>query len=86
MLTKFEFMVSFTDTLRKKLEEYDTFLNVVEYYNILHLHEKNNNCCPLSLLNQCSKTAQSYSNMIGSYLGLRDASEHLLHWDFKSTR
>jgi hypothetical protein len=86
----FEFMVSFTDTLRKKLEEYDTFLNVVKY-NILRPHEKKKDCCPLSLLNQGSETARSYSNMIASYLGLsngeeatklRVVSEHLLQWGF----
>ena len=87
---KFEIMVSFTDTVRKKLEEYDTFVNVVES-NILHPHEKNKDRCRLYLLNQGSETARSHSNMIASYLGLpneeeatklRVVSDHLLHWGF----
>lgn len=85
----FEYMVSFTERLRKRIGEYDTF-NEVVLTNILRPAQTNHNCC-LSLLNQGSDAVKYYSRLIASYLGLPDkgeicilqaASKNLFHWGF----
>jgi hypothetical protein len=85
----FEYMVSFTGRLRKRIGDYDTF-NDVFFANILG-PTKNNPNCFLSLLNQGPDAMKYHSDLIASYLGLADeeelhmlhaASNNLLHWGF----
>jgi hypothetical protein len=84
----FEFMVSFTETVRRKLDEYDTFMNVV-VSNILRPIDHAS--CPLIFLNQGSETLKIHTAMISSYLGLpkeeevarlQKVSNNLLLWGF----
>jgi len=85
----FEYMVSFTERLRKKIGDYNTF-NTVVFANIVR-PTKNNLNCSLYLLNQGPDAVKYHSHLIGSYLGLPDgeelrmlraASNNLLHWGF----
>jgi len=85
----FEYMVSFTERLRKRIRDYDAF-NQVFCANILRSSQKNPNCY-LSLLNQGPDATKYHSHLIASYLGLPNkeelqmlhaASNNLLHWGF----
>jgi hypothetical protein len=80
----FEFLVSFTTNIRRRIEEYDTFQNVV-VDNI----SKTTSSCTISVLNQGPETVQSHAKLISSFLGLpkqdevdklRRASNNLLKW------
>ena len=85
----FEYMVSFTERLRKRIRDHETF-NDVFFANILRPTQNNPNCF-LSLLNQGPDAMKHHSELIASYLGLPDeeelhmlhaASNNLLHWGF----
>lgn len=85
----FEYMVVFTERLRKRIRDYEAF-NQVVCANILRPCQKNPQCC-LSLLNQGPDATKHHSQLIASYLGLpgreelqilHAASNNLLHWGF----
>lgn len=85
----FEYMVSFTERLRKRIRDYDTF-NKVFVANIPRSTNHHPDCC-LSLLNQGPDAMKYHSDLIASYLGLPEseelqmlhaASNNLLHWGF----
>jgi hypothetical protein len=80
----FEFLVSFTATVRKRIEDYDAFRDVV-VANIL----KTTSPSTISVLNQGQETVKSHTELISSFLGLpereevdkmRRASDNLLRW------
>jgi len=82
----FEYMVAFTEKVRKRIEDYDTFNDVV-LASIIRQPQNSS----LSLLNQGPYAIRYHSNLISSYLGvpdreevqmLREASINLLHWGF----
>jgi len=85
----FEYMVSLTERLRKRIGDYDTFKEVF-FANVRRPNQSDRNCS-LSLLNQGPDAMKHYSHLISSYLGLPDeeelhmlhaASKNLLHWGF----
>ena len=85
----FEYMVSLTKRLRKRIFDYDTFDRIF-CTNVLCPAEKNPECS-LSLLNQGPDAMKYHSQLIASYLGLPDkdelhmlyaASNNLRHWGF----
>ena len=85
----FEFVVSFTERIRKRIREYDTFHQVF-CANILRSTQNHTNCS-LSLLNQGPDATKYHAHSIASYLGLPSeeelqrllaASNNLLHWGF----
>jgi len=82
----FEYMVAFTEKVRKRIEDNDTFNDVV-VASIIRQPQNSS----LSLLNQGPYAIRYHSNLISSYLGvpdreevqmLREASINLLHWGF----
>merc|ERR1712238_629668 len=82
----FEYMVAFTEKIRKRIEDNDTFNDVV-VASIIRQPQNSS----LSLLNQGPYAIRYHSNLISSYLGvpdreevqmLREASINLLHWGF----
>ena len=85
----FEYMVSFTERVRKRIGEHETFHDVF-FANILR-STQNNPDCFLSLLDQGPDATKYHSDLIASYLGVPDeaelhmlhaASNNLLHWGF----
>ena len=85
----FEYMVSLTERVRKRIREYDTFIQVI-CENILRPPQDNQNC-PLLLLNQGPDVTKHHTDLIASFLGLPNkeelqlliaASNNLLHWGF----
>eukprot|EP00536_Pseudo-nitzschia_multiseries_P010208 jgi/Psemu1/307139/fgenesh1_kg.305_\ len=85
----FEYMVSLTERLRKRIDERRAFEDVF-LAAIVNPVRGQSSCC-LPLLNQGPHTVQHHSRLIASYLGLPDgeelemlrrASANLLHWGF----
>ena len=86
---EFEYMVSLTERVRKRIREYDAFVQVV-CENILRPSQNNQNC-PLLLLNQGPDVTKHHTDLMSSFLGLPNkeelqlliaASNNLLHWGF----
>jgi Domain of unknown function (DUF4116) len=84
----FEFMVSLTSDVRRRLDEYDNFQSLI-FANTAHPSKNPGN--PLSVLNQGPDSVRHFTQLLGSYVGLpspsdlrrlRQASINLLSWGF----
>lgn len=80
----FEFLVSFTQNVRKRIEEHDTFRDVV----VANIY-KADPSSTISVLNQGPETIKSHARLFSAFLGLPDekevdmlrrASANLLKW------
>lgn len=85
----FEYMVSLTKRVRKRIRKFEKFDKLISQ-NILQ-SAQNNQDCPLLLLNQGPDVTRHHTNLIASYLGLPDkeelrmllaASDNLSQWGF----
>lgn len=84
----FDFMVSFTGSVRRQIQEYDHFQSLI--FTSIAQPSKNPGSS-LSSLNQGPDSVQIFTHMLASYVGLpdpsevkrlRDASSNLLCWGF----
>ena len=83
----FEFMVSLTSTVRKRINEYDNFHSLI----VPSMVNTRKPGLPLVSLNQGPESVRYFSDLFGTYIGLpstkdlvllRQASTNLLCWGF----